>query len=321
MGSPDFAVPSLLATERVCDLVLVVTQPDRPAGRGRKLQSPPVKLAAQALRDGAGVEVIQPRKVRDGELRDRLATLDLDVIVVTAYGRILPEDILGVPRLGCINVHGSLLPRWRGAAPIQRAVLAGDTKTGISIMKMDAGCDTGPVFETVETPIGAEETSGELFDRLSTLGGAALEAFLKRLPDGAMPEAQPTDGVKHAPKLEKAEGIVDWTRPDRELVDHVRGMDPWPGAVTTFEGAPLKLFGARLVAGAEPINEGAQERKNGPDAASPGQIVAIDDLGLHIAAGEGRVCITHVQPAGKKRMSAAAFATGRHLEPGRMLGS
>lgn len=316
MGSPDFAVPALLATDRACDLRLVVTQPDRPAGRGRKLQAPAVKTAALALRpsEDEGVEVAQPTRLRDGVLRDRLAALDLDVIVVAAYGRILPEDILAVPRLGCINVHGSLLPRWRGAAPIQRAVLAGDERTGISIMQMDVGCDTGPVYEMVETPIGPEETSGELFDRLAQLGGHALEDFLRRLPDVSPPRAQPTEGIAHAPKLEKSEGAVDWTRPAAEIVDHVRGMDPWPGAVTSFEGSPLKLFGVRRSAASR---DGDPSSGEGPIA---GQIVLIDDLGVHVACGAGAVCITRVQPAGKKRMAAKAFAAGRRLEVGAMLG-
>lgn len=311
MGSPDFAVPSLQATARACDLVLVVTQPDRPAGRGRKMAAPAVKTAAAALYDGAGVAVIQPRKVRDGTLRDQLAALDLDVIVVTAYGRILPSEILELPRHGCINVHGSLLPRWRGAAPIQRAVLAGDAETGISIMQMDEGCDTGPVFEMVATPIGAEETSGELFERLAVLGGETLERFLERMPEHAPPTPQPKTGIVHAPKLEKSEGIVDWSGSARAVIDHVRGMDPWPGAVTTFDGAPLKLFAVR---------KGAHIRGGGAWP-SGGTILAIDDQGLHVACADASVCITQVQPAGKKRMAATAFATGRRLEVGTSLGA
>ncbi len=186
MGSPDFAVASLQAVARACDLRVVVSQPDRPAGRGRKLVAPAVKEAAAAL----GVPVLQPLKVRDGVLAAQLREHDLDVIVVTAYGRILPLEILEIPRLGCINVHASLLPRWRGAAPIQRAVLAGDRETGVAIMRMEEGLDTGPVYRVLATPIGPLETSGELFERLAPLGGELLEEFLRALPDVPAPTPQ-----------------------------------------------------------------------------------------------------------------------------------
>src|SRR5690606_31487710 len=186
MGSPEFAVPSLEAVARTCDLLLAVTQPDKPAGRGRKLMPPAVKEAAIRL----GVPVSQPVKVRDGTLAAALRELAPDVIVVTAYGRILPRAILEVPRHGCINVHASLLPRWRGAAPIQRAVLAGDAETGVAIMQMEEGLDTGPVFRAASTPIGAEETSGELFARLADLGGMLLEEFLREFPQVPPPTPQ-----------------------------------------------------------------------------------------------------------------------------------
>ena len=206
MGSPEFAVPSLQAAASSCELVLVVTQPDKPAGRGRKLVAPAVKEAATAL----GVPVTQPVKVRDGALAGQLRALQPDVILVVAYGRILPREILEIPRYGCINVHASLLPRWRGAAPIQRAVLAGDAETGVAIMQMEEGLDTGPVFCATRTAIGADETSGELFARLATLGGQALAAFLREFP--GVPPPTPQDGglVTLAPPLKKEEGLVDW---------------------------------------------------------------------------------------------------------------
>ena len=200
MGSPEFAVASLQAVAGACDLRVVVSQPDRPAGRGRKLVAPAVKEAAMAL----GVPVLQPLKVRDGVLAAQLREHDLDVIVVTAYGRILPKEILEIPRLGCINVHASLLPRWRGAAPIQRAVLAGDPETGVAIMQMEEGLDTGPVHRWLSTPIGPQETSGELFTRLAPLGGELLAAFLRDLP--AVPPPTPQDEARMtlAPMLSKA---------------------------------------------------------------------------------------------------------------------
>ncbi|MCY1012175.1 methionyl-tRNA formyltransferase [Nannocystis pusilla] len=202
MGSPDFAVPSLEAVARTCELVLAVTQPDKPAGRGRKLMPPAVKEAALRL----GVPVSQPVKVRDGTLAAQLQALTPDVIVVTAYGRILPRAILEVPRHGCINVHASLLPRWRGAAPIQRAVLAGDRETGVAIMQMEEGLDTGPVFRAARTPIDPEETSGELFLRLATLGGDLLAAFLGEFPDVPPPTPQDPSLATLAPILRKEEG-------------------------------------------------------------------------------------------------------------------
>lgn len=303
MGSPDFAVPSLHAVHRRCDLQLVVCQPDRPAGRGRKLSPPAVKRAALEL----GLPIDQPTKMKDGRLAERLRQLRLDVVVVVAFGRILPPEILAVPRYGCINVHASALPRWRGAAPIQRAVLAGDEHTAVALMKMDEGLDTGPVYRRVDTPIGPLETSGELFSRLAELGAQALEDLLGVFPSVPAPVAQPSEGVTHAAMLSKGEGRVDWRRPARALVDHVRGMDPWPAAVTEHGGQPLKLFGAR------PSSHARGEH-------GPGTVVAVDDDGVHVAAVDGVVCIGEVQPAGKRRMPAVAWATGRQVGPGTRLG-
>lgn len=301
MGSPEFAVPCLEATARRCDVVSVVTQPDRPAGRGRKLAAPAVKIAAETL----GLPVLQPVKVRDGTLEQALRASALDVIIVVAYGRILPPGILTAARYGCINVHGSLLPRWRGAAPIQRAVLAGDAESGLSIMQMDEGCDTGPVFETRATPIGPYETSGELFTRLSALAGAHLDDFLSRFPDVPPATPQPSDGVMHAAKLEKSEGEVDWNRPTREVTRHICGMDPWPGAFTSRAGQPLKIFGVRR-----------SER----EATSPGEVVAVDGDGMHVSCEGGCVLVSEVQPAGKRRMAAQAYVAGRPFSAGERLG-
>lgn len=303
MGSPDFAVPSLHAVHRRCDLQLVVCQPDRPAGRGRSLKPPAVKQAALEL----GLPIDQPTKMKDGRLAGLLRELSLDVVVVVAFGRILPPDILAVPRHGCINVHASALPRWRGAAPIQRAVLAGDEQTAVALMKMDEGLDTGPVYRMVHTPIGPLETSGELFERLAVLGAEALDDLLSVFPEVAPPTPQPSEGVTHAAMLRKEEGRVDWERSVRTLVDHVRGMDPWPTAVTEHAGKPLKLFGAR-----------PSEHARGEHG--PGEVVAVDADGVHVAGLDGVVCIGEVQPAGKKRMSASAWATGRRVSAGTRLG-
>lgn len=308
MGSPDFSLTSLAAVAKRCDLRAVVSQPDRPAGRGRKLTPPPVKVAAEAL----GVPVLQPTKVRDGSLAAALRELDPEIIVVTAYGRILPTEILELPRYGCINVHASLLPRWRGAAPIQRAVLSGDAETGVAIMQMDVGCDTGDVFEMARTPIGANETSGELFERLSTLGGEVLDEFLRRFPDVPSAQAQDHAAAVHAAKLEKAEGSVDFSHPAAAVHDHIRGMDPWPGAFADLrlgerEPMQVKLFASRRDDGSTPV-EGAES------GATPGTIFAVDDAGLHVRCGDGRsICLREVQAPGKRRMPATAFAAGHSI--------
>ncbi len=309
MGSPEFALTSLRAVHRRCTLVGVVSQPDRPAGRGRKLTPPPVKVEALSL----GVPVIQPTKVRDGRLRAELEAWQPELIVVTAYGRILPTDVLELPKYGCINVHGSLLPRWRGAAPIQRAVLAGDAETGVAIMQMDAGCDTGPVFRMHRTPIGPRETSCELFERMAELGGQVLDEFLLEftaaLPDGLRPTPQselPGEPT-HAAKLDKTEGQVDWRAPVARVIDHVRGMDPWPGAYSVRAGQVIKLFAARV---------SDRERAE----VSPGQVLGVDEQGMHVACGSGVVCIAEVQVPGKRRMSARELASGQPFGPGERLG-
>ncbi len=303
MGSPEFAVASLQAVARVCDLRVVVSQPDRPAGRGRKLVAPAVKEAALAL----GLPVLQPTKVRDGTLAAELRRHELDVIVVTAYGRILPREILELPRFGCLNVHASLLPRWRGAAPIQRAVLAGDRETGVAIMQMEEGLDTGPVHRVLVTPIGALETSGALFERLAPLGGVLLEAVLRELPGLPPPTPQDPAGVTLAPMLSKAEGLTRWTCSSGQVVDHVRGMDPWPGAFTGRGSVVLKLFAA------------APSNRTRPDDAAPGQVLAVDRMGMHVACGEGVVCVAELQVVGGKRMPAQAYAAGKPFAVGERL--
>ncbi len=304
MGSPEFALPSLREVAARCDLQLVVCQPDRPAGRGRALTAPAVKQAALAL----GVPILQPTKMKDGSVAAALRELALDVAIVVAFGRILPPELLAVPRYGCLNVHASLLPRWRGAAPIQRAILAGDRETGVAIMQMDAGLDTGPVHALARTPIGPRETQGELFVRLAELGAQLLGEFLGRFPDVPPPQAQADDGVVLAPPLRKEEGRIDWSRAAQALVDHVRGMDPWPLACCVRGDDELKLFAA-------------SPSSHATGGAAPGTVLAVDAAGLHVAAGDGAaLCVAELQPAGKRRMPARAYAAGRPFAPGERLG-
>ena len=306
MGSPAFAVPSLEAVARVCDLRVVVCQPDRPAGRGRKLTAPAVKAAAQAL----GVPVLQPVKMKDGSLVAALRPHDLDLALVVAFGRILPADLLGLPRHGCINVHGSVLPRWRGAAPMQRAVLAGDAETGISIMAMDEGLDTGAVHLVRRTAIGPEETSGELSARLAEIGAETLVELLADFPRVPPPSPQDDAAATHAPPLRKAEGRIDWARPARRVADHIRGMDPWPGAFTERAGGRLELFGARVAP--LPAAPGS--------AVAPGTVLGMDPEGIRVACLDGAVTVREIKPASKSRMSARAYGAGRPFAPGDRLG-
>jgi len=303
MGSPEFAVPSLQAVARACDLRVVVCQPDRPAGRGRQLTAPAVKLAAAEF----GVPIEQPQKLKDGALARALRTHDLDVIVVVAFGRILPREILTLPRYGCVNVHGSILPRWRGAAPIQRAVLDGDAETGVAIMAMDEGLDTGAVYRTTTTPIEPLETSGQLFERLAKLGAQTLESFLADFPDVPPPQPQDHARATLAPPLSKAEGATDWDRPAITVVDHVRGMDPWPVAFTLRGEETLKLFDAR-------------PSTCQPGDLPPGTILGVDDVGMHVCVRDGAVAIGSVQAPGKQRLPAAAYAAGRRFRPNERLG-
>ena len=304
MGSPEFAVPSLRIVAQTCDLQTVVCQPDRPAGRGRAIAMPAVKTAALEL----GLPTLQPTKMKDGTLASALASFELDVIVVVAFGRILPPDILALPRHGCINVHASLLPRWRGAAPIQRAILAGDRETGVSIMRMDEGLDTGPVYSVMRLPIDPFQTQRDLFTQLADIGAQALAHFLDDYPEVPPPTPQPEEGVTLAPPLEKSEGRVDWMRSTKALVDHVRGMDPWPGAFTSRGSDELRLFHAR------------PSTYPRPSLSHPGEVLTVDDAGLHVATGDGVIAIGDVQPAGKRRMPARAYASGRPLAPGERLG-
>ena len=303
-GTPEFSVPSLAALIATgCDLVGVYTQPDRPAGRGQKIQMSPVKALALDHR----IPVYQPTSLkRDPNAVEQLCALQADLMVVVAYGLLLPEQVLNAPRRGCINVHASLLPRWRGAAPIQRSVLAGDTETGVCIMRMEAGLDTGPVYLRAATEIAPGETGGSLHDRLASLGAEALIQALPGILDGSVtPEPQDDSLATYAHKLTKDEAAIDWTQPAVDIERRVRAFDPWPVAHTSLDGAPLRIWAAQ----AEP----------GPQTAAPGTVVSAGKSGLGIATGEGTLRITRLQPSGKKPMGAADFLNARRMDGVRLV--
>ncbi len=300
MGTPEFAVPSLRALHEAWEVVLVVTNPDRPRGRGRRLQPSPVKEYARE----AGLEVFQPKSLRRPEVADRLRSLNPDAIVVAAYGKILPPEILAIPRLGCINVHASLLPKYRGAAPIQWAIIRGEEETGITIMLMDEGLDTGPILAAAREPIRPEDTAASLSERLAELGARLLVETLPRFASGEIqPEPQPVEGASRAPMLRKEDGWVDFGLPARDVANHVRGTDPWPGAYCLLDGDRLKLFGARPV----------------PGSGAPGTVLGMENRALLVACGEGAVAISELQLPGRKRMAAAALCAGRPIPPGTVL--
>ena len=304
-GSPDFAVPALAAVAEHHQVIAVVTQPDRPAGRGKKLAPPPVKTLALEL----GAPVLQPVTLKDGALASQLTALDPEIFVVVAYGRILPAALLAVPPLGPWNVHASLLPRYRGAAPIQWAIIRGETRTGVCVMRMEAGLDTGPVAACAETPIGDGETAGELAARLSRLGATLLVETLPRIADGAVVlTTQDHAAATLAPILKKEDGQLDFAAPAREVAARARGVDPWPGAAAWLDGEPLKLFGPRVLEGDQPAD------------AAPGVVLRVGPEGLVVRCGEGAVAFAEVQLAGRKRLPAAAVVSGRPIPPGTPLG-
>ena len=303
-GTPDFSVPSLEALLAAGqDVVAVYTQPDRPAGRGRKLTPSPVKAAALAQ----GLPVFQPPTLRnEGAVAD-LRALAADLMVVVAYGLLLPQAVLDAPRLGCVNVHASLLPRWRGAAPIQRALLAGDGESGVTIMRMAAGLDTGPMYLLRPLAIAPRETGGGLSDKLATLGAQALVEALPGIADGSLiPVPQDDDLANYAHKLTKAEAEVDWSRPAVEIDRLIRAFDPWPVAQTSLEGVSLRLWGSELT---DLIP---------PPAALPGQVLAAGKGGIEVSTGAGVLRLTRLQPPGKRPMSAAEFLNARHLDGARL---
>lgn len=295
-GTPEFSVPCLEACRASgAQVVAVYTQPDRPAGRGRKLTPSPVKQAALA----AGLPVEQPETLKTVQARATLQAYRPDLMVVVAYGLILSPKVLAIPRLGCWNVHASLLPRWRGAAPIQRAIFAGDAETGVGLMQMEAGLDTGPVLLERRTPITREDTGGSLHDRLSALGADVLAEGLRRTLAGEALHATPQSeaGVAYAHKLEKAEARLDVSRPALALERQVRAFDPWPVAEGEIAGESVRIWAARAI----------EQAHN----AAPGEIIAAQRDGIDIACGEGALRITALQRAGGKRITAADYLNAR----------
>ncbi|HKT42011.1 MAG TPA: methionyl-tRNA formyltransferase [Rhodanobacteraceae bacterium] len=298
-GTPDFAVPGLRAcVESGAEVVAVYTQPDRPAGRGRKLAPSPVKQVALAT----GIPVEQPESLKQAEAQARLRNYAPDLMVVIAYGLILPRKVLAIPRLGCWNVHASLLPRWRGAAPIQRAILAGDSETGVCLMQMEAGLDTGPVLLSESTPIHTDDTGGTLHDRLAGIGARVLAEGLRRAIAGEAlhATAQPETGATYAHKLEKSEAELDFSRPATELERMVRAFDPWPVAEAALAGERVRVWAASAMPAAK---EQAGE--------SPGTIVAASKHGIDVACGEGVLRILKLQRAGGRVIDAADYLNAR----------
>lgn len=303
-GSPGFAVPCLDALVEVADVACVFAQPDKPAGRGLALTQPEVKRRALEL----GLRVEQPTKLRTPEFADLVRSFDADVALVVAYGRILPKAVLDAPRAGCINVHGSLLPRWRGAAPIQWAVASGDVASGVTLMQMDEGLDTGPMIATLGVTIGENETAGELADRLSVLGAELVREQLRAAIDDDLPRVpQPESDAPYARLLEKADGVLDFRMDALAVHARARGMTPWPGAQTTLAGQPLKLHGTRV---------GERDGSHG----EPGAVVCVDEAGVHVACGHGVIVLRELQQAGRKRVSALEFARAGRLGAGTRFG-
>jgi len=302
-GTPEFAERALDALLRAGhQVMLVVTQPDRPGGRGMHAVESPVKRLAQRL----GLDVYQPQSLRDPAHAARLAAARPELLVVAAYGLILPQAVLDCAPQGALNIHASLLPRWRGAAPIQRAILAGDRETGITIMKMDAGLDTGPTLSQRAVPIGERDDAGTLHDKLAILGAQMIVAAVGAVAAGtARFTPQPSEGVTYARKIEKRDSALDWSRPAMDIARVVRAMRPLPGATTTFEGETLKVWRAQPI---EAIG-------------APGEILAADAHGIVVACGEGALAISELQRAGGKRLTAAEFLRGRPLARGARLGA
>ncbi len=306
-GTPDFAAASLKALlDSQHQVVAVYTQPDRPAGRGKKLTASPVKELA--LR--SGIEVLQPLNLKAAEEQQQLAALNADIMVVAAYGLLLPESILNTPRLGCINVHASLLPRWRGAAPIHRALIAGDEETGITIMQMDKGLDTGDMLHKLNCPISADDSSGTLHDRLAELGADALLESLDHILAGTTePEKQDDTLACYASKLLKAEGEIDWSQSAEKLESKVRGLNPWPVAYAQLNGERIRIWQAYA------LGEGTEQRD--------GTLISADKDGLRVAAGHGILVITRAQLPGKKQLPVTdllnsrqdLFRPGNRFEP------
>lgn len=307
MGSATFAVPSLQALcDAGHDVALVLTRADKPVGRGLELSRTPVKKLALAL----GLPLLQPKTLRDAAVQADIAAARPDVIVVVAYGRILPPEVLDVPPLGCINVHGSLLPRWRGAAPVQWSVIRGDPVTGITIMRMDPGLDTGPMLLQASTPVAPDDTAATVYDRLAAMGPPLLLQALAGVAAGTLPATTQDDAsMTLAPPLKKEDGRIDWTLPGREIADLVRGVEPWPGAYT-YGARDLRL---RVFPFVQPVADDS--------AFAPGTVLALEGDALRVRTGDGALLLRDLQPAGSRRMGARDLVAGRRVSVGDVLGA
>ena len=298
LGTPQYAVPTLEALVAAGhDVVTVVAQPDRPSGRGKKLRSPPTIVRAREL----GLNTRQPRAVRSGTFYNNYMALDIDVAVVVAYGRILPIELINSPKYGSINAHGSLLPRWRGAAPIERSIVSGDTVTGVTIMQMDEGLDTGDMLLAEPTEIGSEDTSLDLRHRMSIQSAEMVVRVLSDLSK-ITATAQPAEGVVHAEMLSRADSVMDFSRPAAELHNQVRGLRPWPGTAATFRGEVFKIHKTRIVEG----------------AGAPGEVLCAKGR-LIVACGEGALEIIEAQTAGKRAMAGSIISNGNRIQAGELL--
>ncbi|CAM3948651.1 methionyl-tRNA formyltransferase [Paenibacillus alkaliterrae] len=308
MGTPEFAVPALkLLLEQNYNVVAVVTQPDRPKGRKKTLTPPPVKEAALSF----GLPVLQPERMRSTEAVAAVAELKPDLIVTAAYGQILPKAVLELPRLGCINVHGSLLPKYRGGAPIQRSIINGESTTGVTIMYMAEGLDTGDMISVVQLPITDEDTSGTMFEKLSIAGAELLGKTLPSIIAGeAKAEPQQDELASYAPNLTREDERIDWNKSARHLFNQVRGLSPMAGAFTFLYGEVFKIWACAVV------RDGAESAS----AAAPGTVIAADNNGIIVQTGDGMLALKEIQPAGKRTMSAADWLKGARLEAGTRLG-
>jgi methionyl-tRNA formyltransferase len=304
MGSPEYAIPSLLALHARHQVVLVVTQPDRRQGRGRKLSAPPAKQKALEL----GLPVWQPTTLRSTEAVERLRQADADVYVTAAIGLLLPKRVLAIPPHGTLNLHASLLPRWRGAAPVALAILHGDAETGVTLMQTDAGLDTGPIVAQVRCPIEADDTTASLTERLAQQGAALLVETLPRWLAGEIePRPQPTEGVTYARQLTKADGRIDWTQPAAYIARLLRAYSPWPGAYTAYQGKLLRILRASAL-----LEWGGDER--------PGTVLTLADGQVVVATGQGALVLHELQLAGKKAMPVEVFCRGQRAFVGSVLG-
>ena len=314
MGTPDFSVPTLMAlVEAGHQVIAVVTQPDKPKGRGKEVQMTPVKIQAMEY----GIPVYQPAKVREASFVEVLKGLEADVYVVIAFGQILPKAVLELPKYGCINIHASLLPKYRGAAPIQWCVIDGERETGITTMMMDVGLDTGDMLEKAVIPIEEKETGGSLHDKLSMAGGDLILSTLKKLEEGTLVRTPQTDeGTCYAKMLTKSLGDIDWNQGAVSIERLIRGLNPWPSAYTMWNGKTIKIWAADVIAGREAAEFLSESGVPAETGTAPGTVVCSDKRGLVVCTGGGLLSIRELQMEGKKRMDTPAFLRGYPIPAG-----